>query len=145
MITHTRSAKSDTGLCLQVGGKGRWSQVGLGGLPQARVGGRTLSHHRNSFLPRNRVSQPCPWGAREGSPPDGKEGSRVLLPDFKLGERREGCMFPGEPFSFSGSHATLCSPTAGQSGRPGREFQTSQGPPKQPRVSMDPPVKCSST
>ena len=39
-------------------------------------------------------------------------------------------MFPGEPFSFSGSHATLCSPTAGQSGRPGREFQTSQGPPQ---------------
>ena len=95
MITHTWSAKSDTGLCLQVGGKGRGSRVGLGGLPQARVGGRTLSHHRNSFLPRNRVSQPCPWGAREGSPPDGKKGSRVLLPDFKLGESREGCMFPG--------------------------------------------------
>lgn len=38
-------------------------------------------------------------------------------------------MFPGEPFSFSGSHAALCSPTPGQSGRAGREFWTSQGPP----------------
>lgn len=38
-------------------------------------------------------------------------------------------MFPGEPFSFSGSHAALCSPPAGQSGRSDRGFQTSQGPP----------------
>ena len=132
MITHTWSAESDTGLSLQVGGEGRWSGVGLGGFPQAKVGGRTLSHHRNSFLPRNRVSQPCSWGPREGSPPDRKEGSRVSLPDFKLGERRTGCLFPGEPFSFSASHAALCSPTAGQSGRSDREFQTSQGPPQPP-------------
>lgn len=45
-------------------------------------------------------------------------------------------MFPGEPFSFSGSHAALCSPTPGQSGRAGREFWTSQGPPPQPAQAI---------
>lgn len=116
MITCTWSAKSDTGISLQVrreregGGRegGRGKLHAATKVSRARRGGRPQSYHRNPLLRPGAGSPNSALGPREGSPLSGEEGNGVWLSDLELGERTEPCC-------FEGSHGWSNSPPAGQS------------------------------